>query len=180
MFKPEKEPWAIVGITEPSPLTRKKIIGRLRARLRTGPTRCETASAGTFYISQLRHEIGENYWHMSRTRPVFSEFGATVICSFIAVKNADYIERLIYLYLNYCRVHRRKKILGSASDNMLFLSSWVATGDQIMDEQRFHVATQGCVVSKKKQGDFFHCELIELLTVIKMLVFKFGGDDEKK
>jgi len=156
----------------PSDLNSARTIRRISARIVRGP-RVKDTTGGAIYIYSLSTEPGMNYWKVgmtSRTADKRLKEWASQHREAKVIKHADYrvdkhvkyVESLIHLYLDHCRMYRYPLEKGSAK----FRSYWKTTGELIDDKQ----VPGDRLVAKNKHTEWFYASLHEIKRVVEGLI----------
>lgn len=141
-------------------------------------SQAKTTAGGYVYIYRLAHETGLNYWKIGMTdREVdkrMKEWEGTLRCRVLCVKeyklkkNHAYCERLIHLYLDYCRMYRYPAEAKKGDKHVLFKSKWYRSGEWIDDDQGREIDER--LVAKNKHVEWFCAPLAEILKVVQAIV----------
>lgn len=165
------EPWTEMGLMAPSALNRRLVLNKIRRKLRNTPTNVE--AGGSIYIYYLSSDTVENMWKVGmtlRTADVrLAEWQKHHSHTCKVLKKAEYVvkhsvarlERLIHLYLDYCRVYRMP--LDDDNGRVRFKSIFSATGEAIENGDEKGSA-------KSKQIEWFHASILEIKAVIDALI----------
>ena len=165
----EEEPWKRLGLPPPSKFNGAREIAKIRTKIARGPTVSEDTE-GCIYVYQIVGEEHLDYFKIGKSSKTAEErtkewqkhhklrlmFSQAVEC------NVGFIERVIHLYLNYCRLYRYPLASGGG-----FKSVYVRKPDEIIEDGQ-HTEEQR-VVAKNKLTEFFCCPLDEVQHVIETL-----------
>lgn len=155
-----------------------KVIKKIHTKHRQGLPKEKTP--GYIYIFYLEHEKGNNFWKIGMTERTAKErlkewtekYNNKVKVVQEKLYKSDYckfMERVIHLYLDYCRMHRYPL---ETEDSIKFHSIYSATGkviEALDGEER--------LVAKDKNTEFFHAPLKEIVKVIAFIEEQFSAAD---
>ncbi len=174
-----KEPWQELGLIAPSEKIGQKALGKLRRRLRN--TKKDRGGSGSIYVYYIATEAGLDYWKVGMTKKDADErlnewqktHKARVLkkCEFKVDQSVLFIERIVHLYLDHCRMHRTPTADGKET---LFRSVYSATGELIDDDQDKKIGTDERLVAKNKHVEWFNAPITEVKSVIESIVNAFG------
>ena len=135
-----KEPWTALQLKAPDARNGSRTLQKIRSLLTRGPSAKDEASSGTIYVYFLDHEAGLNLYKIGRTeRPVddrLEEWATehnemvTKQAAYEVVRNLDYIERVIHLYLKWANVYRYVQ-----EDGTLY-SEFSMSGDPVFEKHK--------------------------------------------
>ncbi len=183
---PPPAPAAPVVFPTPHPSLKRPVLRRLNAKLATLPER-RSGGAGFIYVYAIKeeHDAGRFYWKIGMTERAadvrIKEWGRTldkrtqtlvVHRVYPVARGHKWVERVVHLYLNYCRVYRYAlpaASAGSASGPHSFYSVWATTGLPVEEED----ASLGPhdAPAMHKQVEWFYCpRFADLDAVIAPLV----------
>jgi len=160
--QPRVEPWTQLGLPEPSPLLRPAALRRLRAKLNA---RRRSGGAGSIYIYTIDGDE-PGFWKIGMTERTadvrLAEWtrvhGKKHTIRLVAEHRVDHshkwIERVVHLYLDYCRVNR----YAQPDDDGTFYSEWYASGKPLPG-QRSDPLKQGIA----KQVEWFYGADMDLI-----------------
>lgn len=160
------EPWTTLGLPSPHTDNRSSVLNKLRTKLRQPETK-RSGGAGHLYIYYIaeEHEAGLMYWKIGMTeRSVdvrLAEWakahkrGATVLLakSYRLRRWHKWVERVVHLYFNYCRVYRYPL----ANNKAHFHSIWAATRKPCPDSADY----KDTAPAMHKQVEWFHAKCLE-------------------
>lgn len=161
-----EEPWVELKLVAPSTLNRAHVLAKIRRKLRTAKG---GGAGGSIYIYCLMDDKVEDLWKVGMTRRTAdirllewqAEHRTSRILKkseFVVKQSVAYLERLVHLYLDYCRVYRTP--LGDGR----FRSVFSATGEAIENaDEKGGVAT-------RKQVEWFKAPILEIKAVIEALI----------
>lgn len=140
----------------------------------------KTKTPGFVYIFYLKHEKGKNFWKIGKTIQLKkrmqewnAHYGGKAVVVEKRLYKSDYcefMERLIHLYLDYCRMHRYPI---HTEDGIEFHSVYSATGKVIEDK----VEEEERLVAMHKNTEFFHAPLKEIERVIAFIAESFSSNE---
>lgn len=81
--------------------------------------------------------------------------------------SVKFVERIIHLYLDYCRVHRTPT---SDTKETLFRSVWASTGEIIDDEQNKKIKDDERLVAAHKHVEWFKAPILEIKEFVEPIV----------
>lgn len=174
-----KDVWAELGLVTPSKKLTQKALNKLKRKL--GNTTSDRGGEGSIYVYSIASEAGSNYYKVGMTEKEADErlaewaktHKARILkkCVFKVEKNVKLIERIIHLYLDYCRMYRTP-----TNDNKekLFRSVYKVTGEIIDDEQNKKIGKDKRLVANNKFVEWFHAPITDIKTVIESVVNVFG------
>jgi hypothetical protein len=155
---------------------RPYVIKKIGTRHRKGLPKTKTP--GYVYIFYLENEKGKNFWKIGMTTRLEKRmqewnkhYGGKATLVQKKLYKSDYcefMERVIHLYLDYCRMHRYPI---HTEDAIKFHSIYSATGkviEAVDEEER--------LVAKNKNIEFFHAPIKEIKTVIAFIQKSFSED----
>jgi hypothetical protein len=171
------EPWLAAKLPEPSDKLRAAVLAKLRRKLYN--TAKDRGGRGVIYIYYIANETGLNYWKVGMTEKTadqrLSEWMAAhrtrILCkSFYAVKHSvKFVERVIHLYLDYCRMHRTPT--SDHTRETLFRSVWSATGEVIDDDQNRVISADATrLIAKHKHVEWFCAPIAEIKEIVEAIV----------
>jgi hypothetical protein len=131
----EAEPWDQRGIPAPSKKLRLHILQKLRRKLKAGPK--QAGKGGAIYVYCLEGDDYENLYKVGMTSDSVDKrlqswarkHKGTVlkrVAVYAINQDVSWMERVIHLYLDYCRVYRYPRIMGTGLESV-----WAATGERL-------------------------------------------------
>jgi hypothetical protein len=134
----DTEPWEQRKMPAPSPKLRPHVLQKLRRKLKAGPrptTPRHGTRGGSIYVYCLEEDDHENLYKVGMTSDSVDKrlqawarkHKGTIlkrIAEYVVNQDVEWVERIIHLYLDYCRVYRYPRS-GSGSG---LESVWAATG----------------------------------------------------
>lgn len=152
---------------EPDTRLSKQALGKLRRRLQSGPRNSKlNQTAGFIYVYALPDDAPFTYFKVGRTEQPLKErmkqwsktHGCTVelMASFGVDRNLAWCERLIHLYLDYCRMYRYP--VDADDGKITYYNVWKTTGKPVTP----FATGEPARVAKNKHTEWFN----ESLSVI--------------
>jgi len=166
----EAEPWVALRLPTPSAKNSTRALRKLRARLRRAPP--AGSPEGYIYVYGIRGERALNYWKVGMTERADVEHrvdewrrthgkGAVELRGYFRTRHAKHVERVVHLYLTYCRMYRYELEDGT------FHSVWAETGAVIEDG---HETTSERLVATRKHIEWFCEEYAHIRAVIEGVI----------
>ena len=162
---PADSPWP-----DPSGQLQRRILKKIATKQRLAS---RPGKEGYVYVYSLQHEVGKDYWKVGMTerndyRKRLKEWTtvhapAIVVCKavYYTTANCKLLERLIHLYLDYCRMYRYP------TDNPYeMVTVWKTNGKPVdaVVEAKPHQ-----VVAKNKHKEWFNIDWPKLEELIQRL-----------
>jgi hypothetical protein len=177
---PKVEPWTALSLPCPNESNRKSILTKLRTKLRQ-PAAKRSGGAGHIYIYYIKeeHDAYLMYWKIGMTersvkvrlaewaRVHSKTKGTLLLAKTYRITHAHkWVERVIHLYLNYCRVYRYVR----DDEDGSFYSVWAATHEPC-PESVDNEDEEGVPVATHKQVEWFHAlDLKEIDALITSII----------
>jgi len=167
------EPWVSLQLSAPFASNGSKTIQKIRRKLQSGPK--ATDGPGTIYIYSIHSESKLNYWKIGMTeRDVDTRMNEwatehknkkiVLERTFIVKQNHAFIERVIHLYLAYCRMYRYPHKSG-------FHSTWYLDPDEIINDGQQLTSTKNHeLVARRKHVEWFCAPIEKIYEVIKPII----------
>jgi T5orf172 domain len=170
----EREPWTALGMLAPSAKNSARALRKLRSKLRRRPPKNDKED-GYIYVYGIRGERVLNYWKVGMTERADVEKrvgewrrthgkGAVELRDHFRTRHPKHVERVIHLFLAYCRMYRYQLSDGS------FHSVWAESGDVIKDGQEQEAVDGERLVAKHKHIEWFCEEYAHIRSVIESVV----------
>ena len=166
-----QEPWVELKLMAPSTENRKLVLAKIRRKLRSTK---DGGGSGSIYIYAIASEVDLNYWKVGMTERTADErlsewsdeHKARIIkmSEYRVEHSVKLVERLVHLYLDYCRMYR------TPCGHGCFLSVLSATGKVIEDKQYEKIKDEGRPAAKNKHVEFFNAPLEDIKAVIEAIV----------
>ena len=132
----DPEPWEARGMAAPSDKLRTHVLQKLRRKLKNGPRPSTPRSGnrgGSIYVYCLEDDEHEHLYKVGMTSDSVDKRlqawarkhkGTTLkrVAEYYVGQDVAWVERVIHLYLDYCRVYRYPRVRGGLE------SVWAATG----------------------------------------------------
>lgn len=175
----DPEPWACLRLSAPKAQNGPRALQKLRAALKRGPSKSDEARSGFVYVYRLRYDGGADYWKVGMTTrgdcgrrlaewkaTYAKEAGFTAIRTY-ATRAPRFAERLVHLYLHYCRMYRYPLERGKRGHH----SVWALDNRVIKDGQQ--TENRKGLVARRKNTEWFcaplatiHAHLREITAMI--------------
>ncbi len=163
------EPWTALKLPKPHSDNRNSVLNKLRTKLRQ-PAEKRSGGAGHLYIYYIaeEHDAGLMYWKIGMTERSVDvrlaewskthKHGATVLLakSYRLRRWHKWVERVVHLYLNYCRVYRYP-LVETKKESAHFHSIWAATRKPCPES----VDSEDTAPAMHKQVEWFYAECLE-------------------
>lgn len=172
----EVEPWVTQKLPTPYEANGARVIQKIRSLLRKGPKKND-ATSGHIYVYYLAREQTLSYWKVGVTnrsvgarlkewRQERNQRDIVLECSYKLERGCKYVERLIHLYLAYCRMARYPHKTG-------FHSVWYMDPSVVVnDGQQQEEGDSGRLSPRAKLTEWFSAPLRDILDIIEPLVLR--------
>ncbi len=164
------EPWVTLKLPTPHKDIRKSVLAKLRTKLRQAPEK-RSGGVGHIYVYHLKgeHKAGLMYWKVGMTERAvdvrMAEWERThknnhvLLAKSYRVERAHkWVERVVHLYLDYCRVYRY-----ALEKSDTFYTVWAATGASCGPVEENEPED---LVAVHKQVEWFHSDTLDELDAI--------------
>ena len=198
------EPWTLLRMLEPRAENGKRALQKLRTKLLRGPPNntLECSSGGYVYIYYLQQDQHDhpNYWKVGTTSEGRVEkrmrewdrvHGAEAGCTLKRVyptQSHRFAERVIHLYLHYCRVYRYRLEEEEEEDKkkkpIRYHSVWAKTNKAVEEEEEEEEEEKegnGRVLrAKHKHVEWFIAPLQDIHVVIRDVITMLSVWERRK
>jgi hypothetical protein len=146
------EPWVTRGMPAPAlDKLRAHVVQKIRRKLRAGPRK--DRSGGSIYVYRLvgdshpdLYKVGQTTGSVERRLASWArKHGSEVkrVAQYVVSQDVAWVERVVHLYLDYCRVYRYPLLNGGGLESV-----WAATGEPL-DPQSPPVSPRSRLVTEK-------------------------------
>jgi len=138
------EPWTQRGMPTPAKALRPHVLQKLRRKLKAGPRPLtpRKGRGGSVYVYCLEDDDMPNLYKVGMTSDSVDKrlqswarkHKDTVlkrVAEYVVTQDVAWVERVVHLYLDYCRVYRYPRVGGTG-----LYSVWAATGKPLNAEQQ--------------------------------------------
>jgi len=186
----DREPWTALGMPQPHAKNDRRALQKLRAKLRAPlpASQNNEEEEGYIYVYGIAGERALNYWKVGMTaradaharvdewRRAHNKRHAVVLRGQFHTRHPKRVERVIHLYLAYCRMYRYEyeeeigngtAVSGAVSK---FHSVWARDGAVVEDGQQLEAPTPHALAATRKHVEWFCEEYAHIRGVIESVI----------
>lgn len=186
----DREPWTALGMPQPHAKNDRRALQKLRAKLRAPLPASQNNEEGYIYVYGIAGERALNYWKVGMTaradaharvdewRRAHNKRHAVVLRNQFHTRHPKRVERVIHLYLAYCRMYRyeyEEEDIGngcavSGAVSSKFHSVWARDGAVVEDGQQLEAPTPHALAATRKHVEWFCEEYAHIRGVIESVI----------
>jgi hypothetical protein len=186
------EPWVCLRLSSPVAQNGPHALQKLRTVLRRGPRKNDNVCSGFIYVYYLTRDTGENYWKIGMTtrddcskrlaewkRTYAKEAGFKVMRTY-PTRAPQFAERLIHLYLYYCRMYRYPLERGKHGHHSVWAkdNTVIADGQQL--QQQPPSQGRAVMVARRKNTEWFCVPLKTVHSTVREIITMIDAWDRRK
>lgn len=168
------EPWEQRGMPAPSTALRAHVLQKLRRKLKAGPRATTPRSGnrgGSIYVYCLEGDDHENLYKVGMTSDSVDRRlqawarkhkGTTLrrVATYVVGQDVAWVERVVHLYLDYCRVYRYPRVGGGLH------SVWAATGKPLLEDADAAAVSPRSLLVTEKMIEWFSAPFEDIDLII--------------
>ena len=162
---------------------RRSALRKLETKLRKGPPSVEKDGLGAIYIYYLETDRAHGircYWKVGMTKHATApgkrikqwsakQEGVVTQAVYVVERGHKFIERVVHLYLDHCRMYRYP-CASAGAEAQLFRSTWYATGLPVKDAQWDLIDLTKRTVARQKSVEWFCGSLEDIEGVVQAVI----------